>query len=131
MRFASTLPLLATLALPLTGCFDRHDKEGCHGPAPSSVTDLTRGEWFRIGSASTGSTEVFRPQGEPQRGSHFKYMFAADGNYSSWAVDCTSHDSATGTWTLKDKALTLYPTGGAAQVKQVVSISGTELQLAR
>jgi Lipocalin-like domain len=139
MRLTLTLPLLAALALPLTGCFDHGDRKKGHGhcggpdeqAVPANVVNLTRGEWNVVSSASTPTTEVFRPQAEPQRGSHFKYVFAANGNYNSVALDCTSHGTAAGTWALEGNTLTLYPTGGATEVKQIVSISATELQLAR
>ena len=134
MRLTRTLPLLAALALPLTGCFDRQGKRGGCGedePMPSSVTDLTRGEWFLIGSANNATAEVFRPQAEPRRG-QFKYTFASNGGYTSDLSDCTPAGvSIVGTWTLKNQTLTLHPTGRPVEVKQIVSISPTELQLAR
>ena len=138
MRLTLTLPLLAALALPLTGCFDRDDHHGKKGhghcdndeAAPASVVNLTRGEWYDIGTARTATAQVFRPQAEPQLG-QFKYTFAANGGYTATATDCTSHSVTAGTWELKANTLTLYPTGRAAEVKQIVSISATELQLAR
>ena len=137
MRLALTLPLLAALALPLTGCFDRDDHKKGRGhcgnndeAAPANVVNLTRSRWYWIGSASGSAAQVFRQQPEPQRG-QLSYVFVADGSYAFSGLSCTAPATINGTWALKGQTLTLYPTGGAAEVRQIVSISATELQLAR
>ena len=139
MRLMLTLPLLAALALPLTGCFDRDDHRGkkghghCDGDAaiPTNVTDLTSHTWIQDAPASSASTKVYRSQVAVQRG-YFSYTFAATGDYTSKLDDCTSSGiNKAGTWALKGSTLTLYPTGGAAEVMQIVSINATELQLAQ
>lgn len=146
MRLALTLPLLAALALPLTGCFDRDDHKHKHGhghcnghddddPAPTNTADqLSAGQWVYIESAN--GVETYRPQ-SPGGWVRNTYVFAADGTLTAiWAGPNDAPVSAPGTWSQKadEVTITVAPTATLPTrtiIWHVRSLSATELKITR
>ena len=143
MRLTLTLPLLAALALPLTGCFDRDDHHGkkghghCGGhdddPAPSSTAGkLGAGQW--VYAESTNGVETYRPQ-SPGGWIRNTYVFASNGTLVlTWAGPDDGPRSAPGTWSQTGDDVTINVTSPvlpAQTVWHIQSISASELKITR
>ena len=99
MRYFLALPLLAALALPLTGCSERdHDEDDhCNEPAPAgTMGKLAAGRWFFAGQDN--GVETYRTDRNSGRGPHY-YDFAADGTITVTVPGPTDGGVSTaGTW---------------------------------
>ena len=114
MRLTLTLPLLAALALPLTGCFDHGDRKKGHGrcngrdddPAPAStVGKLGAGTWILMEQA--GGVETYRTQGIGGRSPQL-YVFSSDGTVqATWPAPACGSLTANGTWSQTGNVVTL------------------------